>query len=292
MKVKNFLGKKANLVLFVIALLLIVISSLIIIDNFVEIRRNQLRNLLLKEKSEIESLLLERFNTAFFLIEKMGKEIVKNPSKKNILEILQKYKPDVYSSNLSSWTIFSWSNDEFLLTVDAEYGIMVDPISLADRDYVQRSIQTPWERLLGRPVFGSTSRKWMIPGGIGITNLEGVVIGTLTVGFEIEKLAKFVQDVVKDKNIDIEFLHDDERLVFAVKRGKINLSPRKKEPLSDNVFIDEQLQAYPYNIILTYNNSSFFVMLLEVIRLRIGEVAIFLGLFFLMLFLIYKNNKR
>ena len=56
-------------------------------------------------------------------------------------------------------------NDE--ITVDALYGIMEEPYDLSSRDYLNDRL-APERLQLGMPVYGSTSKRWMIPGGVGL----------------------------------------------------------------------------------------------------------------------------
>ena len=289
----NLSAKKFNITLLVATAIFMVIASSIIINNLIQIKKDQLNNLLLQEESEIENILLERFSAAFFLIEKMGKEIVKNPdSKTHIFKVLEKYKSDSSLHQVFSWTIFSWSDTNSLITVDGEYGIMKTPVSLASRDYVQESLLKPWERLLGRPVYGSTSNKWMIPGGIGIADSKHKVLGTLTIGFDIKNLAEVIKNSLKDKNIHAELIYDDKFSVFSIKKSVISLNSTEEKIINNNgIAISKKLQNYPYSLALTYDEYVVSSILWEIIYSRIIEIlaAVFLSLS--LLWIIYKNES-
>jgi len=291
--IANLLTRKFNIKLFIAAAIFILVTSFIIIHNLIQIKKDQLNNLLLQEEPIIENILLERFNTAFFLIEKMGKEIAKNPDNKaHIRDVLDKYKSDVSLNKSFSWTIFSWSNKDLLLIVDGEYGIMKNPVSLATRSYVKESIEKPWIRLLGEPVYGSTSKKWMIPGGIGISDSEQKILGTLTIGFEIEGLAQVIKDSLKDKNINVDLIYNDRLPVLSINKSTISASPEDIKLTYDNgVSINKKLQNYPYNLVLTYDKYVVSSIFWEIIYSRIIEILVTILLSFSLLFLIYKNES-
>ncbi len=292
----NLMTKKFNLTLLVATAVFIAIASAIIIYNLIQIKKDQLNNLLLQEESVVENILLERFNTAFFLIEKMGQEIAKNPdSRAHILKVLEKYKSDPALHQVFSWTIFSWSDKNLQLIVDGEYGIMKKPVSLATRSYVQKSLQEPWTRLLGEPVFGSTSGKWMIPGGIGIADSKHNILGSLTIGFEIENLAKVIKGSLKDKNVNVELIYDKKFPIFSINKAEINIYSKAEKPATSNdsaVSISKKLQTYPYDLVLTYDKYAVSSILWEIIYSRIIEILAAVLLSGFILVLIYRNEKQ
>ncbi len=290
----NLLARKFNITVLITTAIVIIMASSIIIHNLIQIKKDQLNNLLLQEESTIENILLERFNTAFFLIEKMGNEIIKNPDNKTyILKVLEKYKSDPTLHQIFSWTIFSWSDSNLLLTVDGEYGIMKNPVSLASRDYVKESITKPWERLLGKPVYGSTSGKWMIPGGIGISDSKYKTLGTLTIGFDIKILAKVIKDSLKDKNVNVELIYNDKFTVFNISKSVINTDSKEEKIFNSNgIFIRKKLQNYPYSLVLTYDKYAVSSILWEIIYSRIIEILAAVLLSFSLLILIYKNENK
>ena len=149
------------------------------------------------EASVAENILLDRFYSTFFIINKIGKEIAKSPrDKKHIQTTLNKYKTESSFNHIFSWTIFSWADQNLQITVDSEYGIMKIPCDLSIRDYTQESMLKSEEMLLGKPVYGSTSKKWMIPGGVGIVDQNQQFLGIVNVGFEISNLAKIIKDLL------------------------------------------------------------------------------------------------
>lgn len=234
----------------------------------------------------------------------MGKEIAKNPQDKNyIKKVLEKYKSDVSVNQIFSWTIFSWSDQNSQITVDGEYGIMQNPFDLSKRDYVPESMLHPGQMFLGKPVGGSTSKKWMIPGGVSIVDKNQKLAGTITIGFEIKNLAKIIQEVIKNENVNIELIYNDynnQFAVFNIDKSFIKIFSEKeissdKKAIFDydnQITLKRKLQNYPYEIILTYDKKAVSSILWEIIYSRLIEIIIVILFSLIFLVIIYRSEEE
>lgn len=142
--------------------------------NLVDIEKYRIQNALEIQGVSVESSLIDSIDHTFAIIKNMNSQIAKDPgNKKYINQILEKFKTSPDLSNAFSWTIFSWANSHHQIVVDAEYGIMKKPFDLSSRDYIPLTVERPQEFHLGSLVLGSTSKKWMIPGGVGVVDKDG-----------------------------------------------------------------------------------------------------------------------
>ncbi len=298
MKTK-FFRKNGNLKLLAPTLLFVVIIISFLIHELVQIKRGQLHNTLTQEAAMVENVLLEKFNSTFVVINMMGEEISKKPHDKiHIEHVLNKYKLDKSLNQIFSWTIFSWADQNSQLTVDGEYGIMKDPIDLSLRDYIPKSLSEPNQLVLGEPVFGSTSKKWMIPGGLTILDNDHQTLGTITIGFEIDNLTKFIQSSLRNDNVTVELLYNNDMPVLKAGKSVIKIfsqeefnNPNKKESLDKQVALTQPLKGYPYKLSLTYDEKAVSAVLWEIIYSRLIEILTVILLSSALIFIIYKSEK-
>jgi signal transduction histidine kinase len=266
-----------------------------------------------------ESIMVEKINSTFFIIEKMGKEIVKKPDdKKYIKKILEKYKSDTSLHQIFSWTIFSWSSLDSKIIVDGEYGILKKPVDLSDRDYIPKSIANPWKMFIGKPVYGSTSKKWMIPGGSGISNSNNEnenekVFGSITIGFEIQNLAKIIQQEIRDENVNISLYYENKFPVFIANKSSVkifsqeeieeysknsqnfqdkNHSSLSQRNLEKGFAIKRQVENYPYVIFANYDENFISSIVWEVVYSRIIEILVIIFLSAILILIIYTIEKE
>jgi signal transduction histidine kinase len=299
----NFANKKNfNFKLLIASLLLTVVIMFLLIENLVQMKKDQLQGVLSSEAAVAESILLDRFESTFFIVDKMGKDITNfSQDKKRIFEILNQYKANSSFNHIFSWTIFSWTDQNLQLTVDEKYGIMQKPLDLSIRDYAVESISKPNVNLLGKPVYGSTSKKWMIPGGIGFTDNNGQFLGVVNFGFEISNLAKMIKENIGDKNVSVDLIYKNDFPVFSVNKSLIKVF--SSEEIASKSFniqnddghhitLDKQLKNYPYHLVLKYDQKAVSYILWNVIYSRIVEIISIISLLSTLLFIIYKSEKN
>lgn len=291
----NYLNKSNGIKALLPVIILVVIMIFLLVKNIVQVKESQIRSLLSKEAAAIENVLLERFNSTFLIIRKMGKDIAQNPHDKiYIKKILEKYRSDIFLNQIYSWTIFSWADQNSQLIVDGERGIMKNPINISMRDYIPAAISNPGKMLLGKPVYGSTSKKWMIPGGVSIVDSKQEFMGTITIGFEIDGLLKIVQRAIKNHDINIELVNNKSP-VFRIEKlfAKIfslqdsNFSNETSDNNHNSFSVN--LEGYPYDLVLTYDKQAASLILEQNIYSRLIEISIIFLLIIILLITIYKN---
>ena len=298
MKIK-FSNNTGSIKLLTSTLLVVIVIISFLINELIQMKKGQLHNTLSQEASVVENTLLEKFNSTSIIINMMGEEISQNPHDKlHIKKVLDKYKSDKSLNQIFSWTIFSWADENSQLIIDEEYGIMQNPINLASRDYIPESILKPNQFVLGMPVFGSTSKKWMIPGGVSIEDKNHQFLGTITIGFEIDNLAKVIQSSLKNENITAELVHNNSKIIKVSKSfAEVFSSEEFYKPYTKEEFLDKQitltrqLPKYPYGLILTYDKKAVAALLWEIIYSRLLEIFTALLLVSTLIIIIYKSEK-
>lgn len=272
------------------------------------------------EMVNLERSLSDKIDHTFSIIKNINSQIAENPTnKKHINDILKRYRTSPSLNESFAWTIFSWSNTDFQLTVDAQYGIMDKPYDLSTRDYISLTEKEPNIFHLGSPIIGSTSRKWMIPGGVGTTDENGKYLGTMTIGFEIGALAKLLHNIVQNpnvtfslfnknevailhgdiKNSNIDKISDDSSFNLATSKvlNKIN-SKQSEEVFSISLFgnrhafLAKKVANYPFILFLRYDKHAIGSSFWNLVQSRTIELlSISLGLTILLI-LIYREKRQ
>lgn len=250
--------------------------------HLVKLEEDKIKNSLESEAIRIENGLIDNIESTFAIIKNVNEKIAKNPNDKNYInQILSEFRDDTSLNSNFSWTIFSWANSHHKITVDAKYGIMKEPYDLSNRDYIHLTVDKPNEFHLGNPVLGSTSKKWMIPGGVGVLDSNGKYLGAVTIGFEINSLARSLRKNLQNNNVGFELVNSKGITVlygydtsFGFAQGIFvegSLIKKMLQKLQDSDvensifdislfknrhgFLVKKLKNYPYYLVLRYNDK-------------------------------------
>lgn len=134
-----------------------------------------------------------------------------------IEDVLMRFKIHSQVENILTWTAFSWVDKDFKLTADMLYGIMDNPIDMSDRQYVHLTKQEPNEVHFGKPIYGSTSKVWMIPAGIGVTDNKENYIGSIVIGFGIAALLEKLKTAAINEGIDFALIDKNLEVILQSK---------------------------------------------------------------------------
>jgi len=188
---------------------IIIVSVLLIfifIRNIFTSEEQRISSLFERESTRIESTILEKLDSTAEVADIIGEKIIKYPNNSRYINnILRKYRSIPEISKYFTWTMFSWSDDKYRITVDADYGI-VKPIDVTYSDVILETKTNPNKLHLGSPVSGATSKKWIIPAAIGFVDKNNNYLGALSIGFELEALANSLRRVIHDKNIEFKLV--------------------------------------------------------------------------------------
>jgi len=314
---KNILYRK-----FVAFFILLFVSIGLVIWFFISIfhiHSQRVKSALEVESIKVERILIDRMQSTYSIVKSMNSQILINShDKTHIHEILRKFKSTPELSDSFSWTIFSWSDENYKLTVDAKYGIMDDYFDLSIRDYIFLTKSDPGILHLGNPVYGSTSKKWMIPGGVGLVDKNGAYLGAIVIGFEIDALARSIYKNVNNENIGIEIVNGNgisilevdskysgmprkDKISNDLKISKSLIASQRDKPYIDTIsvnllsdkkaFLIKNLDILNYSLIVKYDQEPMNNSLWESFILRSLEIFIMFLVSGSLLILVYKIEK-
>lgn len=302
---------------FLIALLLISWFSIRLINS----ARNQVISSLEIEMANLERSFTDKIDHTFSIIQNINAQIEEDPTNKNhINEILKRYRISPSLSNSFSWTAFSWSDEDYQIIVDNKNGIVKEPLDLSLRSHVPMTEKEPNKFHLGTPIIGSTSGKWVIPGGVGLVDKNGKYLGATTTGFEIEILAKLLHNVVQNQNVrfslfgqnGIPILYgdiksfgidkstdDDTTNDLAISKVLDEINSAKSDKVSSisliknrHAFLAKKINNYPYILFLQFDPKGINNKLLDLLFTRSIELLSVLFSFIILLFLVYREKQQ
>lgn len=296
---KYIFGKSKKFVIIAVLVTLMVAGLLVWFAS--EIKRYQEMKLLKKfesSSSSVSQLFADNIKHTEFMMKIINDQISKDPNNlEYINNILDKYKITRDDGNVLSWTIFSWANNEDKIVVDAFYGVMEKPFDLSSRDYLVHTKQIPDKLIMGSPVYGSTSKKWMIPGGVGLKNKNGEYLGSLTIGFDLNTIFLTLKPLIKDENITFYIFDRKMNLLIdsaKTKQGPQNIVPPQvqkvissyasklnNQPIYNiNVLGDEEnylikkFDELPFYIYVKYDSAAIKADFWQAVTSRLIELAV------------------
>lgn len=308
---KNRKLKKKLTILFVSTLTIALLLAALLYYELT-FQKKLIAKLLLKESKKVETALADKLDHTENIMKKMISEIKKKPKNKVFINNVMKiYKTEPRFIENFSWTVFSWTDSDNKIIVDTKYEIMKKPYDLSDRDYIKLTQKFPDKLFLGRQVIGSTSKKWMIPAGVG-AYLGGKYLGSMTIGFEIETLASILQKEIDSSKLKLTLFdaRSQEKILtsynFKYKTFQ-NTSPNLEKNIETSlsnlkknrnlkiisrvdilkekpIFLIKKLEKYPFIISLEYNKKG---LKNEIFRLFLKKLKISLLILMMMSAIIY-----
>ncbi|MFM7620301.1 MAG: response regulator [Alphaproteobacteria bacterium] len=310
--------KKFHHVTSLILIVLFFATTILLFLRLFEIRKQKIVSILSLDLVRAERLLVDNFNHTGSLIKNINMQIIKSSFDKNrINQILFKFKTNPVLSETFSWTFFSWADKNDDIIVDAEFGILKNLINISSRDYIKLAKNIDNVFYIGMPVIGSTSQKWMIPGGVGVFNKKGNYQGSTVIGFEIEILAKLIQKNIINPNVRVlvykstgyipillssvnkilfnryEDLHFDDKIYEYVKTSfDDNQVKSHIELIFDNkVFLVKKISEYDLTIAVEYDSNAIRSELWNSIWSRSIEFIVIAVICCVIIVLIYKKEN-
>jgi len=155
------------------------------------------------ESNRIEMTLSREMESANYLLNSLGRQIVVNNAR-DMVELAQILKS--YDAKGQIYAIFNWINVDQKIMVSSSRGILEKPVDVSDRDYVKKAFIDPWKMHIGRPIEGRVSGRWVIPVAMGLTDYTGKFIGTLIISLDISELTEQVSTLVKRDGISFAII--------------------------------------------------------------------------------------
>jgi signal transduction histidine kinase len=173
-------------------------------------------------------------------------------------------------------------------------------------------VKYPGKIQLGSPVLGSTSKTWMIPAGIGVTDPNNKFIGTMTIGFNINKLKTIINEsldcsdiafALVDKNANVilksdSFVNelDEEYIIKGINnfekdniKTDINRQKIKIELLKGEASSLYKMRNYPYFLFIYYKNNMFYPKIIDLFKEKIYFIIVLILISALLINIIYNR---
>ena len=216
-------------------------------SNLEETRENRY-NL---EANRIESTLDDSFLYITNFIKFIGQKIsiLDIPNAENIASLLQtKVDTSQIKENILPWTLFEFVDTKGY-AIASTMGVSQPPLKVEElkRNWITTARNQPWTLKLSEPDVGIVSGEYIIPGGYGITNSSGKFLGIISIGFNISKLKKKIQNSLISKETQFVVLTENLKLIASSSNDKESIKKLVKE-LKTNGLNKANIHKLPYVI--------------------------------------------
>ncbi len=227
-----------------------------------------------QEAARIDRTLERDIENAGYLLNAIGRQLTRLDTN-DLRTVGQLLK--AFDSRKPVYEVWSWVDHSQRVVVSSNKGVMDQPVNVADRDYIHKTMDMPWQAQIGRPIQGRVSGKWVIPIGMGITDDTGRYLGTLVASIDIGALTEQIGYLIEREGISfavmsrtflpLTVVSANPRFVeenFSQQRlSSLNVAEHPKgvlsrAPLFARAGIYSYYQVsnhYPYVILVGYDNA-------------------------------------
>ncbi|MEQ9115289.1 MAG: ATP-binding protein [Rickettsiales bacterium] len=318
MEKQKFFRKLSHPYVTPFLIIFITISLLFIYFVIEEYRhtRDRITKVLTSESEKIEKTLTNVMDHTSFMMSNIAMQIKSNhQDKKYIYSVINKYIVDPKLYNILSWTVFTWADKNHVTLVDSVSGVKTKQKNISNRYHIQKTKIFPNKLHLGKPNFGFTSQRYVIPAALGVYN-EDSYIGALTIGFDLVQLSTVLADAVKDQNIYYALLDSNFDTITqspsniksdktSVKSNDIKGFIKEKGVLFESLLSVSQINLmksgtnhylhkfrdYPYAVYLRYDDKVVRNLFWKDITFRVVEILVIGLIAFIIVILIYNREK-
>ncbi len=151
------------------------------------------------EAVRIDRTLIIEIERASYLVESLGRQIFYDggANKDKIAKLFSSFDKSVNPKNSE----FFWINKDQFIVLSSRRGFIEKPVDVSDRDYMKKSITTPWEIHIGQPILSRVSNKWAVPIGMGINDDDNNFLGTVIITLDINSFSREINNVIKQDGI-------------------------------------------------------------------------------------------
>ncbi|MFN7094191.1 MAG: histidine kinase dimerization/phospho-acceptor domain-containing protein, partial [Burkholderiales bacterium] len=232
------LSKEYTITSLFVLILVLVISGFSIYDTYQFQKKDRLY-----QYAEEANKLIETLNRDLDYVASLSEFIGNVISQQNdpdnlefIADLFQrKFSQHKEQNDFYLWSIFTWANKEGNVLVSNEEGILKIPNPIPrNRNYLAKAPLHPWRLYIDNPDRGATSRRYVIPTGMGITDSKNNFIGIITTGLDIYQLAKRFEQILNvNHGFHYLLVTIDHKLVATSSTKGLNkaLLPKQLKPL-------------------------------------------------------------
>lgn len=214
-------------------------------------------------------------------------------------------------SNIRSWTMINYIDTEGILVVDSTDGVKKKPLKAESRfQLLQLTAENPWHIYFGASDYGLTSKKRIIPMGVGITDINEHFIGMLYLGINVDKLINSIANELDD-TLDFLTLDGQLQLIYDEDGGEdkdllnhqliqaigwhdskaTNFNELKTTIISNEYIYSHVITSnlYPFHFIIGQSELNYYQNLKQGLLQRIlGKILLGMGFIAVLLTLSYK----
>jgi signal transduction histidine kinase len=305
-QLKQFLGPKSirnafsvyKYIALATILLLLIWIALDTYKSFLKEKKLEAENTSLRIESDLIASLEYSESVMIYINKQLS---ISGSNLPKIISILKSFnKIDENNNSITkilSISMFSWVDKNKLLIANSELGKIANPIDVSSRDYIPYTIEAPWKIHIGKPTMGAVSHQFIIPIGVGATDIYGKYIGSIIAGIEISNLVKKLTRNVISPDLDFLILDKNNNLVLESENSNLSNQINSsgildKKTISGFSFlhpkqhyiISTSTNKYSYQILAGYKNS----FLIKEFLLKLAPYLV--EFFLIIIFFIYLLN--
>lgn len=270
-----------------------------------------------QEAHRIKKEIVYLFEQIRHFMSYFGKEMVKSDPVDLFLEwqkVIKTFENQTGGKKSFLWPDFGWINAEHQQILNTRSGVLATPIDSSIREYTYLGPKFPWTLHFSSPgpaIPVDTNGIWVLPMGMGITDDNGVYLGSVGAAFHIPDLIKNIERVIKDRNIEFAVLDRKGNIILQTLGRKLN---EKQDHLTDLQMIamkntenrdifpslpfyhTEEIESSPF-ILVTYlnrptiDNAHYQTLIPHYLKLFGGGISCLILIYFFLQSLIKKNRE-
>ncbi len=224
------------------------------ISQTISFYKNEVSQQLEFQAERLERSFIDSIDQTIYMMQVLISQIRYQYNDLAVIEnTFSRFKIHSQIENLLTWTAFSWVNEDFKLTVDMLHGILNEPIDMTHRDYIHFTKKRPDHVYFGKPTYGSTSKVWMIPAGIGVADHKNNYIGSIVIGFSIGSFLEKLKIAAASEEIGFALIDKDLNVIL---QSRPNLEGISKEGLVTSSYLTELLKTIDFSSQQPYTLSN------------------------------------
>jgi signal transduction histidine kinase len=272
---------------------------------------NNINHNLENQASRVERSLADTISYTSYLVDYINNQIKENGGDLDFIEeLLTSFRFNPALNTAVPWTMFSWVNSDFQMIVNSDRGRLKPHYDVSGRDYIPYTVKNPGKIILGKPVFGKVSNKWIIPAGIGVTDKQGKYLGTMAFGFNINSLTQKLEQLLNMRGVSFALINKDLQAVVESKSRYISentslikkvsnfdYSKRSAGILSTYSFFGknegfsyyQSLPQYGYVLIIAYDKKLSSTEIWQILNAHFIDLALIILMIGVVLYILRKR---
>ena len=221
-----------------------------------------------------------------------------------------KIEPALINEDVTAWSQFDFVLPNGDDIASSTIGVMPKSVKVtaSKRPWMITAPKNPWKIQFASPDIGLVSGEWVIPVGYGVTNKEGTFLGIISLGFNLKKITKKLQQSLVSLDTDFVVLDQDYHLIVASSEEVMHADNTLTQQLAGIHFAQNdgklahpvnvnditfryyhKMSPYPYLVLVGSNKIAIYNELRRLVLPQIIQTVTLGGFFLLLLFFFRKN---